>query len=66
MLKVDAMNEAIFNACDIKYGDVTQMLTTAFVARDLEEIRKAWTKTAERVLCQLRHRYRADLCQYVP
>lgn len=41
LLKVDAMNEAIFNACEIKYGDVTQMLTTAFVARDVEEIRKA-------------------------
>ncbi|ETS64279.1 hypothetical protein PaG_01118 [Moesziomyces aphidis] len=41
MLKADAMNQAIFEACKRKYGDVAGMLTTAFVARDLDEIRKA-------------------------
>lgn len=41
MLKADAMNEAVLTACKRKYGDVAGMLTTAFVARDLEEIRKA-------------------------
>ncbi len=41
MLIDDAMNEATFQACKRKYGDVAGMLTTAFVARDLEEIRKA-------------------------
>ncbi len=41
MLKADAMNEAVFRACKDKYGDIPGMLTTTFVARDLEEIRKA-------------------------
>ncbi|KAK1753434.1 Alpha/Beta hydrolase protein [Echria macrotheca] len=37
----DAMNEAIFRACFERHGDLGRFLTTAFVARDLEEIRKA-------------------------
>ncbi|SPO29119.1 uncharacterized protein UTRI_06068 [Ustilago trichophora] len=41
MSKADAMNQAIFESCHTKYGDIAGMLTTAFVARDLEEIRKA-------------------------
>ena len=38
---VDAMNDAIFRACLEVHGDVPRFLSTAFVARDLEEIRKA-------------------------
>ncbi|TKY86841.1 hypothetical protein EX895_004128 [Sporisorium graminicola] len=41
MLVADAMNEAVFKACQARYGDVAGMLTIAFVARDLEEIRGA-------------------------
>ncbi|GAC93601.1 proteinase [Pseudozyma hubeiensis SY62] len=41
LLKTDSLNQAIFSACSRKYGDVATMLTTAFVARDLDEIRKA-------------------------
>ncbi|SPO29796.1 uncharacterized protein UTRI_06068_B [Ustilago trichophora] len=41
MSKADAMNQAVFESCHKKYGDIAGMLTTAFVARDLEEIRKA-------------------------
>ncbi|KAI0097147.1 Alpha/Beta hydrolase protein [Daldinia grandis] len=37
----DAMNNATFYACKEKYGDIPQFLSTAFVARDMEEIRKA-------------------------
>lgn len=45
MLTTDAMNEAVLRACHEKYGDVTGMITTAFVARDLEEIRKAMNES---------------------
>lgn len=41
MMKVDALNQAILEACKRKYEDIPLMLTTAFVARDLDEIRKA-------------------------
>ncbi|KAK3940014.1 hypothetical protein QBC46DRAFT_261965 [Diplogelasinospora grovesii] len=37
----DAMNDAIFRACWEKYGDLGRFMGTAFVARDMEEIRKA-------------------------
>ncbi|KAH7155653.1 Alpha/Beta hydrolase protein [Dactylonectria estremocensis] len=37
----DAMNNAIFRACWEKHGDLPRFVSTAFVARDLEEIRKA-------------------------
>ncbi|OTB11868.1 hypothetical protein K445DRAFT_321579 [Daldinia sp. EC12] len=37
----DALNNATFFACKEKYGDIPQFLSTAFVARDMEEIRKA-------------------------
>ncbi|KAK3367481.1 Alpha/Beta hydrolase protein [Podospora didyma] len=37
----DAMNEAMFRACWERQGDLGRFLTTAFVARDLDEIRKA-------------------------
>ncbi|KAF2755694.1 alpha/beta-hydrolase [Pseudovirgaria hyperparasitica] len=37
----DAMNEAVLNACREKYGDFARFVSTAFVARDMEEIRKA-------------------------
>ncbi|ROW17980.1 hypothetical protein VPNG_00212 [Cytospora leucostoma] len=37
----DAMNNATFHACWKKYGDLGRYFTTALVARDLEEIRKA-------------------------
>ncbi|KAI1810093.1 Alpha/Beta hydrolase protein [Poronia punctata] len=37
----DAMADAVFRACWEKYGDLGRFVTTAFVARDLEEIRKA-------------------------
>lgn len=41
MMKADAINQAILDACYRKYADVGQMMSTAFVARDLDEIRKA-------------------------
>ncbi|KAI1179980.1 alpha/beta-hydrolase [Nemania sp. FL0916] len=37
----DAMNEALFHACWERHGDLGRFLSTALVARDLEEIRKA-------------------------
>ncbi|KAI8960403.1 hypothetical protein F5Y11DRAFT_268344 [Daldinia sp. FL1419] len=37
----DAMNNATFYACKEKHGDIPRFLSTAFVARDMEEIRKA-------------------------
>jgi pimeloyl-ACP methyl ester carboxylesterase len=37
----DAMNEAILRACREKHGDLARFVGTAFVARDMEEIRKA-------------------------
>ncbi|KAK4064675.1 hypothetical protein Trihar35433_8192 [Trichoderma harzianum] len=37
----DAMNQAIFSACYKTHGDLPRFVSTAFVARDLEEIRKA-------------------------
>jgi pimeloyl-ACP methyl ester carboxylesterase len=37
----DAMNEAIFRSCQERHGDLARFVSTAFVARDLEEIRKA-------------------------
>ncbi|KAK7415524.1 hypothetical protein QQZ08_012322 [Neonectria magnoliae] len=37
----DTMNDAIFRACWQQYGDIPRFVSTAFVARDLEEIRKA-------------------------
>ncbi|KAI0481426.1 Alpha/Beta hydrolase protein [Xylaria cf. heliscus] len=37
----DSMNEAFFNACWERHGDLGRFVSTAFVARDLEEIRKA-------------------------
>ena len=37
---MDAMNNATFHACWKRYGDLARYLTTAIVARDLEEIRK--------------------------
>ncbi|KAI2636240.1 Alpha/Beta hydrolase protein [Hypomontagnella submonticulosa] len=36
----DAMNNATFRACWEKHGDLPRFVSTAFVARDLEEIRK--------------------------
>ncbi|KAI1435516.1 alpha/beta-hydrolase [Xylaria sp. CBS 124048] len=36
----DAMNEARFRACWERHGDLGRFVSTAFVARDLEEIRK--------------------------
>lgn len=41
MLQVDALNQATLEACRRKYDDIPLMLTTAFVARDLDQIRKA-------------------------
>ncbi|KAI1444977.1 Alpha/Beta hydrolase protein [Annulohypoxylon stygium] len=38
---VDAMNNAIYRACWEKHGDLARFVSTAFVARDMEEIRKA-------------------------
>lgn len=38
---LDAMNEATFRACQERHGDIPRFLTTTFVARDVEEIRKA-------------------------
>lgn len=37
----DAMHDAIFHACKEIHGDLPRFLSTAFVARDLEEIRIA-------------------------
>jgi pimeloyl-ACP methyl ester carboxylesterase len=37
----DAMHEALFRACWERHGDLGRFVGTAFVARDLEEIRKA-------------------------
>ncbi|GKT63903.1 alpha/beta hydrolase family protein [Colletotrichum tofieldiae] len=37
----DAMNDAIFKACWETHGDLGRFVGTAFVARDMEEIRKA-------------------------
>ncbi|KAG6006404.1 hypothetical protein E4U21_007070 [Claviceps maximensis] len=37
----DVMNDSIFAACKELHGDIPRFLSTAFVARDLEEIRKA-------------------------
>ncbi|KAF2424481.1 alpha/beta-hydrolase [Tothia fuscella] len=37
----DAMNEAVYRACKERHGDLPRFLSTAFVARDMEEIRKA-------------------------
>lgn len=37
----DALYESTFRACWERQGDLPRFLTTAFVARDLEEIRKA-------------------------
>ncbi|KAH8883358.1 hypothetical protein GQ53DRAFT_664083 [Thozetella sp. PMI_491] len=37
----DAFNDATFRACKERHGDLPRFMTTAFVARDLEEIRKA-------------------------
>ncbi|KAI1743498.1 alpha/beta-hydrolase [Xylaria scruposa] len=37
----DSMNEAFFKACWERHGDLGRFVSTAFVARDLEEIRKA-------------------------
>lgn len=36
----DAMNNATFRACWEKHGDLARFVSTAFVARDMEEIRK--------------------------
>ncbi len=35
------MNEATFNACAAKWGDIPRFLSTAFVARDMDAIREA-------------------------
>lgn len=37
----DSMNEAFFKACWERHGDLGRFVGTTFVARDLEEIRKA-------------------------
>ncbi|KUI65889.1 hypothetical protein VM1G_01932 [Cytospora mali] len=37
---MDAINNATFHACWKRYGDLGRFMTTALVARDLEEIRK--------------------------
>lgn len=37
----DAMNNATLGACRERHGDLGRYMTTALVARDLEEIRKA-------------------------
>ncbi|KAI8952832.1 alpha/beta-hydrolase [Xylaria longipes] len=37
----DSMNEAFFKACWERHGDLGRFVSTTFVARDLEEIRKA-------------------------
>jgi len=36
----DAMNAATFHACKERHGDLGRFVSTAFVARDLEELRK--------------------------
>lgn len=38
---LDTMNDATFRACHELHGDLPRFMSTAFVARDLEEIRKA-------------------------
>lgn len=38
---VDSMNNATFFACQQRLGDLGRFVSTAFVARDLDEIRKA-------------------------
>lgn len=38
---VDALNDATFRSCWERYGDLGRFVSTAFVARDVEEIRKA-------------------------
>ncbi|POR39113.1 Carboxylesterase A [Tolypocladium paradoxum] len=38
---LDAMSDAVFNACYKIHGDLARFVSTAFVARDLEEIRLA-------------------------
>ncbi|KAI0148361.1 alpha/beta-hydrolase [Xylariaceae sp. FL1272] len=37
----DAMADAVLHACWVQHGDLGRFMGTAFVARDLEEIRKA-------------------------
>lgn len=37
----DAMNEAVFRACRERHGDLGRFISTASVARDMEELRKA-------------------------
>ncbi|KAI6087254.1 Alpha/Beta hydrolase protein [Hypoxylon rubiginosum] len=37
----DAMNNATFRACYERHGDLARFVSTAFVARDMEEIRKS-------------------------
>ncbi|KAK8861188.1 hypothetical protein IAR55_002007 [Kwoniella newhampshirensis] len=39
--RMDAMNEALMQGCEAKYGDMPRFLTTAFVARDVDAIRDA-------------------------
>jgi pimeloyl-ACP methyl ester carboxylesterase len=41
----DALFESMFHSCWKRQGDLPRFLTTAFVARDLEEIRKAIGET---------------------
>lgn len=38
---LDAMNNATFHVCQQRHGDLGRFVHTSFVARDLEEIRKA-------------------------
>ncbi|KAJ6442792.1 tap domain-containingprotein [Purpureocillium lavendulum] len=38
---VDAMSDSVLSACYRQHGDLPRFMTTALVARDLEEIRKA-------------------------
>lgn len=38
---MDAMNNATFHSCFKRHGDLGRFMTTALVARDLDEIRKA-------------------------
>ncbi len=38
---VDSYNEALMKGCRETMGDLPRFMTTAFVARDMEEIRKA-------------------------
>ncbi|KAF2667379.1 alpha/beta-hydrolase [Microthyrium microscopicum] len=37
----DAMNDAVMHACHERHGDFGRFVSTTFVARDMEEIRKA-------------------------